>query len=76
MAAWTRSFRVLRYDQRGHGESDAPAGAYSMDRPLHSEMLAGTIAGAKSLMFRAAHLSNVEQPDAFAQAVLDFLNAA
>ncbi|MDB5420431.1 MAG: 3-oxoadipate enol-lactonase [Brevundimonas sp.] len=30
--AWTRTFRVLRYDQRGHGASDAPAGAYSMDR--------------------------------------------
>jgi 3-oxoadipate enol-lactonase len=25
-------FRVLRYDSRGHGASDAPAGAYSMDR--------------------------------------------
>jgi 3-oxoadipate enol-lactonase len=27
-----RSFRVLRYDTRGHGGSDAPAGAYSADR--------------------------------------------
>lgn len=25
-------FRVLRYDSRGHGQSDAPAGAYSMDQ--------------------------------------------
>lgn len=32
LAAWTRDFRVLRYDQRGHGASDAPAGAYSLDR--------------------------------------------
>jgi 3-oxoadipate enol-lactonase len=32
MAAWTQHFRVLRYDSRGHGASDAPAGAYSMDR--------------------------------------------
>lgn len=32
MAAWTRDFRVLRYDQRGHGVSAAPAGAYSLDR--------------------------------------------
>jgi 3-oxoadipate enol-lactonase len=24
-------FRVLRYDTRGHGETDAPAGAYSLD---------------------------------------------
>lgn len=32
MAAWSRRFRVLRYDSRGHGASDAPVGAYSMDR--------------------------------------------
>ncbi len=32
MAEWARHFRVLRYDQRGHGASDAPAGAYSLDR--------------------------------------------
>ncbi len=30
--AWTRHVRVLRYDQRGHGASGAPAGAYSLDR--------------------------------------------
>lgn len=27
-----RTHRVLRYDTRGHGRSDAPAGAYSLDR--------------------------------------------
>lgn len=27
-----KPFRVLRYDTRGHGGSDAPAGAYSLDR--------------------------------------------
>jgi len=32
VAALTRDFRVLRYDARGHGASDAPAGAYSLDR--------------------------------------------
>lgn len=32
MAAFAARFRVLRYDQRGHGRSGAPAGAYSMDR--------------------------------------------
>ncbi|AYG94816.1 3-oxoadipate enol-lactonase [Brevundimonas naejangsanensis] len=32
MATFTQRFRVLRYDSRGHGQSDTPAGAYSMDR--------------------------------------------
>lgn len=32
MAALTKKFRVLRYDTRGHGASDAPPGAYSLDR--------------------------------------------
>jgi 3-oxoadipate enol-lactonase len=30
--AFARHFRVLRYDMRGHGDSGAPAGAYSIDR--------------------------------------------
>ncbi|BAI97350.1 3-oxoadipate enol-lactonase [Sphingobium sp. TA15] len=32
IGAWRDRFRILRYDQRGHGRSDAPAGAYSLDR--------------------------------------------
>lgn len=32
VAELARSFRVLRYDFRGHGESDSTAGAYSIDR--------------------------------------------
>ncbi|NEV00049.1 alpha/beta fold hydrolase [Bradyrhizobium uaiense] len=30
--AFTRCFRLLRYDTRGHGDSEAPVGAYSLDR--------------------------------------------
>jgi 3-oxoadipate enol-lactonase len=32
VSALSRSFRLLRYDMRGHGASDAPPGAYSLDR--------------------------------------------
>lgn len=32
IAELTKSFRVLCCDTRGHGKSDAPAGAYSLDR--------------------------------------------
>ena len=32
MPALTSRYRVLRYDTRGHGGTDAPAGAYSLDQ--------------------------------------------
>lgn len=32
LARFQQDFRVLRYDQRGHGLSDSPQGAYSLDR--------------------------------------------
>jgi 3-oxoadipate enol-lactonase len=31
VAALAAQYRVLRYDTRGHGETDAPGGAYSLD---------------------------------------------
>ncbi len=31
MAVLESAFQVLRFDTRGHGESDAPEGAYSLD---------------------------------------------
>lgn len=30
-AAWSRQYRVVRYDRRGHGKSGVPKGPYSMD---------------------------------------------
>jgi len=30
--SWSRSRRVIRFDQRGHGRSDAPAGPYDLAR--------------------------------------------
>ncbi|WP_255326431.1 alpha/beta hydrolase [Sphingobium sp. EM0848] len=41
--------------------------------PSHSEALAKAITGAELVMLDAAHLSNVEQADAFTEAVTDFL---
>jgi 3-oxoadipate enol-lactonase len=32
VAAFTRHFRLVRYDRRGHGKSDVAKGPYSMDR--------------------------------------------
>src|ERR1700678_866755 len=32
MAAFTRLFRVIRYDRRGHGKSAVPPGPYAMER--------------------------------------------
>lgn len=32
MADWTKDFRVVRYDRRGHGKSGVPKGPYSMER--------------------------------------------
>ena len=43
--------------------------------PRWAISLAGSIPGAKSVKLDAAHLSNVEQPEAFTEAVVDFLKA-
>lgn len=32
VAALAKRFRIIRYDQRGHGESDAPKGPYTIDQ--------------------------------------------
>ncbi|TKB72221.1 MAG: 3-oxoadipate enol-lactonase, partial [Mesorhizobium sp.] len=39
----------------------------------HSELIASTVPGAKLVVLPAVHLSNVEYPDEFMQAVLGFL---
>src|SRR6516164_8473145 len=30
--AWSRQFRLVRYDRRGHGQSSVPKGPYPMER--------------------------------------------
>jgi 3-oxoadipate enol-lactonase len=32
VASFTRHFKLVRYDRRGHGQSDVPKGPYSMER--------------------------------------------
>ncbi|MGY6569257.1 MAG: 3-oxoadipate enol-lactonase [Salinarimonas sp.] len=41
--------------------------------PADGELIARTIPGAQAVTLEAAHLSNIEQPEAFTRAVLDFL---
>ncbi len=50
MAALTEHFQILRYDMRGHGASEAPAGPYSM------EMLSDDVIGLwNALGIRRSH---------------------
>ena len=50
------------------------AGQYdAVTLPSHSEFIAATIPGAKLVVLPVVHLSNLESPDIFMKAVLDFL---
>ncbi len=49
-----RSFRVLRYDQRGHGDTDAPAGRYSFDL-----LIADVVALLDALAVKRAHFAGL-----------------
>jgi 3-oxoadipate enol-lactonase len=60
-AALKDSFRVLRYDQRGHGGSDAPAGRYSFDT-----LLADALALLDALSIRKAHFAGLSMGGATA----------
>src|SRR5947209_14162243 len=44
-------FRVLRYDQRGHGGSDAPAGRYPFDQLLADAVALMDAVGIKKASF-------------------------
>jgi 3-oxoadipate enol-lactonase len=68
LAAWedqTRAlkgdFRVLRYDQRGHGASEAPAGRYSFDL-----LLADALALMDALAIAKAHFAGLSMGGATA----------
>jgi 3-oxoadipate enol-lactonase len=68
LAAWEdqtrelkRVFRVLRYDQRGHGASEAPAGRYSFDL-----LLADALALMDALAIEKAHFAGLSMGGATA----------
>lgn len=42
-------------------------------KPADGELIASSIRNAKTVIFDAAHISNIEQPGAFASTVMDFL---
>jgi 3-oxoadipate enol-lactonase len=56
-----RGFRVLRYDQRGHGRSEAPPGRYSFD-----QLIADAIALMDALGIAKAHFAGLSMGGATA----------
>jgi 3-oxoadipate enol-lactonase len=56
-----RSFRVLRYDQRGHGATEAPSGRYSFDT-----LIADAIALMDALGIKKAHFAGLSMGGATA----------
>jgi len=60
-AALKNSYRVLRYDQRGHGGTDAPAGRYAFDT-----LLADAIALLDALSIKKAHFAGLSMGGATA----------
>jgi 3-oxoadipate enol-lactonase len=57
----SRSFRVLRYDQRGHGQTDAPAGRYAFD-----QLIADAVALMDALSIERAHFGGLSMGGATA----------
>ena len=55
------SFRVLRYDQRGHGGTDVPAGRYAFDT-----LLADALALMDALSIKKAHFAGLSMGGATA----------
>ena len=55
------SFRVLRYDQRGHGSTDAPAGRYAYDT-----LLADALGLLDALSIKKAHFAGLSMGGATA----------
>src|SRR5882757_697874 len=55
------TFRVLRYDQRGHGATDAPAGRYTFE-----QLIADAVALMDALAIKKAHFAGLSMGGATA----------
>src|SRR3990172_4640494 len=55
------SFRVLRYDQRGHGRTDAPASRYTFE-----QLIADVVALMDALAIEKAHFAGLSMGGATA----------
>src|SRR5216684_4348771 len=73
LAAWEdqarefkRTFRVLRYDQRGHRGTDAPAGRYSFDL-----LIADALALMDALAIRKTHFAGLSMGGATARGMAE-----
>ena len=64
---------ILEICAASSATSFAPLMAFAMASPAAGEAIAKAIKGAKLVALDAAHISNVEQPKAFTDAVLNFL---
>ncbi|HUC49700.1 MAG TPA: alpha/beta fold hydrolase [Xanthobacteraceae bacterium] len=60
-AALKDKFRVLRYDQRGHGQTEAPAGRYAFDT-----LLADAVGLLDALSIKTAHFAGLSMGGATA----------
>jgi 3-oxoadipate enol-lactonase/4-carboxymuconolactone decarboxylase len=59
MPVLMRAFRVIRYDARGHGASDAPAGEYSMERLGLDALAIADAAGAERFHYAGISLGGM-----------------
>ncbi len=57
--ALARRFRVIRYDMRGHGASDAPQAEYTMERLGRDALAVADAAGAKRFHFAGISLGGM-----------------
>jgi 3-oxoadipate enol-lactonase / 4-carboxymuconolactone decarboxylase len=59
LAHLTRAFRVIRFDMRGHGASEAPTGEYSLERLARDALAVADAAGAQRFHYAGISLGGM-----------------